>query len=274
MAESLSRSRDGVVDLMDQNERAEGMTFEPRGDKPRLRTRLAGFLAALVALSAVLTFINSAYFVVSDAEVTGNSYLSESEVILMAGVPYGRSIFRVDTRAMERELMRAARIASAHVTRKLPGSIRIEIVERHGAGLIPYAGYFVEVDSEGVALGIRTSIEAAGATGMPLIAGIRPTSVTVGQAVQPEEQVKAGAKVADILMESGLVEVSDVDVSDPDSVVVHMVGGIKILLGPLDGVRERAKLAAPILSSCAEKGLDVEYIDLRVASRPVVRERR
>lgn len=257
---------------MDQNERTEGMTFGPRGDKPPMRTKFAGFLAALVVLSAVLTFINSAYFVVSDAEVTGNSYLSESEVILMAGVPYGESIFRVDTRAMERELARAARIASARVTRKLPRTIRIEIVERHGVGLIPYAGYFVEVDSEGVALGIRTSVEAA--ADMPIIAGIRPTAVAVGETVQPEEQVKAGAKVADILIGSGLQDISDVDVSDSDSVVVHMVGGVRIFLGPLDGIGERARLAGPILRLCAEKGLDVEYVDLRVASRPVIKERR
>lgn len=236
--------------------------------RTRSRAR-APFAGAVLLFMAVATaaFLNSPYFSVENVEVTGARYLSADEVRMIAGVPRLSNIFLVPVRDVEARLKATPRIAKATVKRLFPQALLIEVEERGTAVQMPYAGYFIDIDAQGSAIAV---VEAITDPDIPLLVGVKPTYVSVGEAVKPEGPVQLGAAVGQALARRKVPMLSEVDVSQPDSVVVRTSDGIKILLGAEAGIELRINVADSILASVREQGAKVDYIDVRVETRPVM----
>lgn len=230
------------------------------------RAPFAGAVLLFLAVAAA-AFLNSPYFSVEHVEVSGARYLSADEVRMIAGVPEGSNIFSVPVRDVEAKLKATPRIAKATVTRLFPQALLIEIEERGTAVQMPYAGYFIDIDAEGCAIAVA---EAITDPDIPLLVGAKPTYVSVGEAVKPEGPVRLGAKVGQALAARKVPMLSEVDVSQPGNVVVRTSDGIKILLGAEEGIELRINVADSILASVREQGAKVDYIDVRVETRPVM----
>ena len=67
-------------------------------------------------------------------------------------------------------------------------------------------------------------------------------------------------------------KISEVHINPQQSVTVITLDNIKIRLGPLERVREKARLTQDILQEVLAKGVPVESIDL-VHEKPVLRFR-
>ena len=62
--------------------------------------------------------------------------------------------------------------------------------------------------------------------------------------------------------------------SSPGDIVIRTSDGIRVLVGKADGIEERMRLLDSILASVREQGLPVDYIDVRVKDKPVIRPKR
>ncbi|MEA4882923.1 MAG: FtsQ-type POTRA domain-containing protein [Clostridia bacterium] len=227
--------------------------------------------ALLFVVFAALAGLNSPYFRVHGVTVQGANYLSDQEILLIADVPREVNIFLVRTREIRRRLMAAPRISSAAVERVCPDTIRISLTERATVAYIPYAGFFIEVDADGRAVAVS---EAITDRDIPVIVGLAPSYVAVGEAVRPEGPVMVGSMVGRELAMRQIPNISEVDVSRKDDIVVRTSDGIKVYMGKPADVESRARVLDSILASVREQGLDVEYIDIRVEAKPVIRVRR
>jgi cell division septal protein FtsQ len=242
-------------------------------EEPHAESRRAISFPAVVLLFLVLStaaFLNSPYFLVRAVKVAGCRYLSDYEVLLIAGVPENTNIFLVPTGQMERRLLATPRIRTARVYRILPDTISVAIEERTTALYIPYAGYFIDVDEEGHAISIS---EAITDLDVPLLVGAVPTWVEVGEPVRPEYQVSIGARVGAALLRQGIPNISEVDVSSCDDIVVRTTDGIRVFIGGAQEMESRVRVLDSILASIREQGTPVDYIDLRVEAKPVIRPR-
>ena len=242
---------------------------DPYGYSERYQPAKVPFAAVALLFLAVVgaACLNSPYFLVERVEVVGARYLSEAEVLVMAGLPERANIFWVPVREVERRRMGAPRIAAARVRRWLPQTIVIEVEERDTVAYMPYAGYFVDLDAEGYAIALS---EAIADPDTPLLVGVRPTYVAVAEQVRPDGPVRLGAMVGQALAARNVPMVSEIDVSGISNIVVRTTDGIRIMLGAAEGIESRLNVADSILASVREQGAKVDYIDVRVETRPVM----
>jgi cell division septal protein FtsQ len=109
---------------------------------------------------------------------------------------------------------------------------------------------------------------------VPLLLGVIPTYVAVGERVKPEAPIAVGAAIAAALVRQKIPNLSEVDVTSMEDVVIRTSDGIRVLAGSAKGIEERARLLDSILASLREQGMRVDYIDVRVEAKPVIRPRR
>ena len=229
---------------------------------------------AIVLLFIVLSiaaFLHSPYFEVRQVRVSGADYLLEREVLLIADVPEKSNVFLVPAKEIERRLLATPRIRKARVDRVIPDTLQIRLEERTTVAYLPYGGYFIDIDECGCAVAVS---EAITDPDVPLLLGVIPTYVAVGERVRPERSVAAGAAIGAALVRQKIPILSEVDVTSPEDVVIRTSDGIRVLAGSVDGIEERVRLLDSILASVREQDMPVDYIDVRVEGRPVIRPRR
>jgi len=228
-------------------------------------------IALLFIVLSVAAFLHSPYFEVRHVRVSGADYLLEREVLLIADVPAKSNVFLVPAKEIERRLIATPRIRKARVDRVIPDTLRIHLEERATAAYLPYGGYFIDIDEYGCAVAVS---EAITDPDVPLLLGVTPTYVAVGERVRPERPVAAGAAIGAALVRQKIPNLSEVDVTSPEDVVIRTSDGIRVLAGSVDGIEERVRLLDSILASVREQEMRVDYIDVRVEAKPVIRPRR
>ena len=82
----------------------------------------------------------SARFAVKNIVVDGAAHRSAADVARLAGVEAGKNVFAIDLEVARRAILADAYIEQATVDRKLPGTIRITVVEREPTALVALGG--------------------------------------------------------------------------------------------------------------------------------------
>lgn len=103
----------------------------------------AGLFFGLMAASTfgLYRYVSSTpRFAIKKLSIEGASHLSELEVSRLAGVEQGKNIFAVDLETARRGLMSSPWVERATVDRKLPGSMKVTIVEREPVALVSLGG--------------------------------------------------------------------------------------------------------------------------------------
>jgi cell division protein FtsQ len=161
------------------SERSNPRHYDPEGPRGLLRRGPDGtgprrwwpitILTATVALAAGWWITISPVFAARHVEVTGTSRLTRGEVLRIAGVGPGTPLFWLRPGSVERRLEHDRWIASADVSRSLPGTLRISIRERRPVAQVHVPSGFLVLAGDGTVLqrsqgsrGVPTLISAPG----------------------------------------------------------------------------------------------------------------
>ncbi len=180
-----------LFDVSDSPTPAGVVANRRRSNKPVLRKggdAEAGFgsrLAAGIRLLAGLTIVVGASaavawsihryamttqrFGIETVAVTGNSRLSPSDINALGGIELGKNLFSFDTRASEAGIVKNPWVSSARVTRELPNTLKVEIVERKAAALATLGERLFLVTKEGEPF---KEVKPEDPTDLPLVTGI------------------------------------------------------------------------------------------------------
>lgn len=147
-----------------------------RGPRAIVKTIIGG--VALVGIAFGLAYAVHEYvkrtplFAATEMAVAGARRLSKEQVLSQAGLRLGQNILSVDTAHAERELLKSPWVRSAAITRRLPGSVRVEIEEREARakGLIGDRVFLISEEGEPF-----KEVEPSEAEDLPLISGIEAT---------------------------------------------------------------------------------------------------
>jgi cell division protein FtsQ len=93
--------------------------------------------------------LTSPRFSVQNVEVETSQRLTDKEVARRAGVEFGSSLLALDLRAAEQRLLADAWVESVRITRKLPHTLRVQLVEHEAAALASLNGEVFLVDARG-----------------------------------------------------------------------------------------------------------------------------
>jgi hypothetical protein len=117
----------------------------------RLAVALAAtFLVLWGCVAAYRTATTADYFAVSEIRVSGNSRLSETEVVEAAAIERGVNIFRVDVEVIAQRLRQHPWVLEAKAARKLPRGLEIGVVERKVEALVLFDVPYLVDDSGAV----------------------------------------------------------------------------------------------------------------------------
>jgi cell division protein FtsQ len=91
---------------------------------------------------------NAAVFSIREIHVSGAAHATEAELIARSGLKVGGNLFRADLLEAARGVEVHPWVASARLTRKLPGTIEIAVTEHRPAALVQMGALYV-LDEEG-----------------------------------------------------------------------------------------------------------------------------
>ena len=89
------------------------------------------------------------YFTIKDIQVTGNSRMATPDLLTQAEVHPGMNLLAVNMENVEALLTKSPWIESAQVTRALPDTLKIRVVEREPSYLVQYEDKLCYADAQG-----------------------------------------------------------------------------------------------------------------------------
>lgn len=121
---------------------------------------LYGAVAAVaLGYGAPRLFRRMDFFRVRRVELVGLSSLSAPEVLRALAIPPGENVFD-DLRPIAARARRIAGVADVEVTRRIPGTLRVTLVEVEPVALVPGHGVLVPMDADGRALPFDPTVAA------------------------------------------------------------------------------------------------------------------
>lgn len=225
---------------------------------PRWRLALFGALLLMLVASPLWgprALRHLAFFRVRKIEVNGLRYTPAGEVLSRLKVDTTRSVW--DPLApLAQRVMTHPQVESAYVSRRLPGTLVVDVIERRPVALVPIGAELRAVDERGVTLPLdpsRTPVDA------PVVTAPQATGVYHLLGEMQREAPALYARISSIRPAGDgelLVQVADVPVRTMTSVTLARLSDIE----PVERDLARRQLRA------AE--LDLRYRDQVIARLP------
>ena len=147
------------------------MSEQKKESKKRKHKKRRPFLKLLIFIILVvgsIVLLNSNLFNVADFEITGNEYYTVSQVKELCGINTGKNIiFETKLKPARNKLLESPYVKIAKLSKKLPGTIVIDIEERTEFAAIPFGEQYIIIDHEGLILRISDNDAE-----LPVIAGL------------------------------------------------------------------------------------------------------
>jgi cell division protein FtsQ len=141
------------------------------------RTVLGVALVVGVSVTAALgarRYVTTTHrFAVSEIVVSGNARRTESDLASEAGIAVGANVFSLDLDRARARLLADPWIREASLSRRLPGTVSIQVVERDAAAIVAIADtYLASRDGD-----IFKRLEPGDPTDLPAVTGLTADAV-------------------------------------------------------------------------------------------------
>lgn len=143
------------------------------GTKRMAPTMVTAILVGAIAVGGYVGYrwlTTSAHFAAKHIVVDGNDRVAVAEVERTLAIPTGTNIFSIDLGLLELKLESKSWIKSASVTRQLPNTLKVMLVEHKAAAVVQMDGLYL-ADAEGN-LFKRAVIARGEGAGLPVVTGI------------------------------------------------------------------------------------------------------
>lgn len=228
----------------------------------------AAYVAVAVALFALVAGLGALYrapiLPVRTIEVLGVDRLQESSVLQMAKIPADATLLRFPGDEVEKRLEANAWVADATVERKLPGTVRLVIVERVPLAIVDAGGTDLWlVSAEGYWLGRRSASDED----LLVIRDMENVSPAVGTRTSSVELVNALKVVHGISEElRSMTRVVSAPAIDKTALITE--DDVEVFVGEAVDLSAKDRIIRQILD---EKKGEVVYINVRVVDSPIWR---
>ena len=222
------------------------------------RVVAAAIAVAVVIVATSLVVSRSSLLHLRHLEVVGTTSLTRAEVERLTGLSSSTNVLWFDPRAVERRLESDPWVATATVSRRLPGTIRISVVERVPVAMIQNERGFTVVTADGVAL---TTVE--GDPALPEIV------VAAGSSARWENaQARAAAARAIAGLDAGRRPGVVRAVVWSGSLTVELDGGTRVEFGEPIGIEAKAAAARRILRWATSRRASVARVNVIAPDSP------
>ncbi|GAA2169441.1 cell division protein FtsQ/DivIB [Actinomadura napierensis] len=223
---------------------AAGPETAPTRTRPgRWKVIFVALLVVAVLGAVGWVLLGSKLLVVRHVEVSGAALAPRDRIAAAAGIRLGVPMARLDTGEIRARVERLREVESAEVRRDWPATVRIVVRERVPVATLERGGRYERVDRHGVTVADGASRPA----GLPELA--------VASAGPSDPATLAALKVLTGLPERLRGRVTQVEAADPESVKLHLKGGLTVTWGPAERADEKIRLLESLERTAAGRSL-------------------
>jgi hypothetical protein len=167
------------------------------------------------ARAAQAFVLENPYFSVREIQVRGADRIRGGELVAMAGLKHGMTIWKIDPIAIEKKFARHPWVRRVVVRREFPRRVLIEVEERAPKAILAM-GKLYYVDSDGV---VFSEVGEGDKLGLPMITGLRPEHLSARDPAlrrRLQEALRLGE-----LMAVDEHKLSEIHFSAPERIVLY-----------------------------------------------------
>ncbi|HEY7220959.1 MAG TPA: FtsQ-type POTRA domain-containing protein [Candidatus Binatia bacterium] len=170
----------------------------------------------LLAADSLRAFVmDNQYFSVREIQVRGGDKVSGNEIVGMAGLQQGMSIWKVDLAAIEKKVARHPWVRRVLVRREFPGRIIINVEERVPRAIVAMRKLYY-VDSDGV---LFKEVGPGENVKYPLLTGLRAEDLmSANPAIR--KRIQDAIRLGDLMAQRSH-SLSEIHFDAPDRLVVY-----------------------------------------------------
>lgn len=208
----------------------------------------------------------STRFGVSEYVVHGADRRPAADIVAAAGLHRGDNIFQLDLEGARKRLLADPWIIEARMSRRLPGTVTIDVRERKAAGLVA-AGETYLVTREGE---VFKKLEAQDPTDLPVVTGISLTEV-LDDRTGVQKSIRRALDLSDEYARTDLAgryPIQEVNVR-PDGTMSLTVGkhAVTLMMGK-EPFRRKLDQASRVLRETERRGAKIDAVLLDNDARP------
>lgn len=206
-------------------------------------------LLMLIVVTAMVTLSLTVFFNVKTISVENNSIYQQSEIIQASGVEEGNNLLRMDTGQVEQKILdQFVYLDEVSVRRSLPSTLIITCTAAEQTYNYQMKdGTYAYISRNGRVLEIS---QAAPSDGAVTVLGLDLENVQQGDFIQEghSEQLKRLSQVQEKIQNAGLSDITQIDLSDEDTIGIQYQGRIRIEADDLSDMDYLLKAAVKLLS--------------------------
>lgn len=222
----------------------------------------AGVLGALV-VAAYVAFA-SPLLAVRAIRVAGAAHVNAAEVARVAKLDESDNLLLLSISSVERAVAQLPWVKEVEVARKLPGTLRVRIIERRPALVLALGAARWTVDREGRVLDAGAVDE-----GLPVLAGVSVDDVKPGVRLRSPE-IKDALRAFASMPPRLRAQVEAVFAPTLERITFSMTGGVQVRYGAGEQLRSKNAVIKVLLERVHLEGTTANYIDVRVPTSPAV----
>ncbi|MCL2571022.1 MAG: FtsQ-type POTRA domain-containing protein [Defluviitaleaceae bacterium] len=228
--------------------------------------KVAMIICALAFIGVIILF--SPFFYLEEVIIRGYNTVSRQEIEERLEITGTTNLLFFNLGSARRRLTENLYIANVEFTRRLPGTLYVEVQERRLAAYVEHTpGMFLFLDEFGRVLEVRSFTTQP----LPVIEGLNFNHFALGEVLQVPDTTAFNimTQYAQLIYRHGLVSrVTHINVSDTANTRI-LVGYIEFNVGGIDDAELKVRTIAGMLSEMPEAEFARGFVDLR-ENRPEI----
>ena len=210
-------------------------------------------LAALIIIGLIAGIVWRKVFVVRNIVIEGSHEVSQEEIIRAAQVEMGGHITDVNAEELRVNLETGGIYALDDVRTKKPNTVILSVRKRTRDAVVRNGGKYLALDSVGYVIEANAAMPEDGGV---YVYGLDATSYRIGGRITaPEEHLLSMKAVLDSIRSQNAAQyVSDLTVSDPDSMMITTRTGMRVKLGSRENMDDKILWMRMAVSDLESRG--------------------
>ena len=214
----------------------------------RRKKRIFYIVSFLIVVVAAITLSLTVLFRVDQIAIEGETRYSSDQIIESSGLYYGENLFRANGNLAEETIEnKLPYIGQVKISKSLPGKLLISVQEDDVAGAAEYNGQYVILSCKGKVLQLSDAVPEGVAT----IKGLNLTKAVPGgtASYETEDEGSLFGQLGEAVEQSGLSNVSAIDLSDQYQLTVTIENKFLLKLGTPTYLQRKLTFAQEILTN-------------------------
>ena len=237
----------------------------PAPPPPRKRAGVRTLILTLILILAVMILLNESLLKIRNVAVVGNRNVPWEEVIRAAGLSGSVSYFAVDEKKIAAGINKNRYLIFEGLEKAFPNSMTLYVHERSARANVQVMGVTYQLDEDGMVLERLGSAQPAG--DLIAVPGLQAKEIRVGSYIVPGIAAQLDAYkmlMEEINLQGFSGQVSELNLSNSDSLYLITVDGYTAHLGDTSDLRAKIGTVRAVVSKLREMGKNGGVIEASV----------